>query len=214
MGSTSLLVRFHDRELAVGGLFNAYEKALHFALITEAYRDGYWSAEQEQRLGRGARIDVCFALDERRKLWVEMKQWWFLYNPAYAYWTAPTYRNSLLQDWEKLTVARQGGDRRAVMLMRAWDSTEQAKQDADNWLREVSDSKQLQGGSACEGRAEELQVPEADGIRRIWRSARLGRVSGLMTNGPNGPRGAPSGRWMIDLPDGQIPKARGRRGQR
>jgi hypothetical protein len=132
-----LLQDFHSQLKDVGGVFNAYEKALHFGILTEAYRRGWWEADQEVGHGAG-KCDCVLPVRGGGRLWLEVKQWWFLHSPTYPWVTLPKMRLSPIDDWAKLHRGKmEANDLAAVLLMRAWDTEPSAKSEADEWLRDL-----------------------------------------------------------------------------
>jgi hypothetical protein len=124
----------HDREPFVGGLFNAYEPALHYELFNAALARGLDDTWQEEALGRGqTTCDLVFPLVGDDRLWVEAKMWWFLFE-AYAssYVNYEKTRGWPLADWERLAHPPKG-HHRALLLTRTWDNEAGLKK-ADEWL--------------------------------------------------------------------------------
>lgn len=124
----------HEREPFVGGLFNAYEPAVHYELFNAALARGLDDTWQEAALGKGqTSCELVFPLVGADRLWVEVKQWWFLLD-AYA---SPyvNFRKTFgwpLADWERLAhppVGRQ----RALLLIRTWDN-DAGLAKAEDWL--------------------------------------------------------------------------------
>ena len=138
-----LVTKFHERGPFVGGLYNAYEKAVHYGLATEALRAGYLETDQELPIGRTReKCDVVLKGNDT-EVWIEVKQWWFLYEP-YHDWTLEKYKNSILSDWDKLRHLKNAP--RAVMLLRTWDATEESKKEADAWLGDIAAKLEHKGG--------------------------------------------------------------------
>lgn len=126
----------HERDLDVGGLFNAYEPAVHFALFTAALRRGLWDTTQEEPLGSGQKsCDLVLPLHDGRRAWVEVKMWWWL-SEAYdqPYWMLSKSAGGPASDWKRLEPKVRQGDARAVLLLRCWDDVH-GKAVADDWLR-------------------------------------------------------------------------------
>lgn len=124
----------HRREPFVGGLFNAYEIAIHYELFTAALAEGLHDTWQEAPLGNGqTTCDLVFPLQGNDRLWVEVKQWWFLHH-AYEtpYVNFGKTKGWPLVDWERLA-SIPSGTQRAVLLLRAWDD-DKGKDKANEWL--------------------------------------------------------------------------------
>lgn len=124
----------HEREPFSGGLFNAYEPAVHYELFTAALGRGLDDTWQEEPLGRGqTTCDLVFPLVGEDRLWVEVKMWWFLFE-AYAsrYVNYGKTRGWPLADWERLAHPPKGRHR-ALLLIRTWDS-DAGTQKAVEWL--------------------------------------------------------------------------------
>jgi hypothetical protein len=127
----------HERQPFVGGLFNAYEPALHYELFTAALARGLDDTWQEASLGRGqTSCDLVLPLSGAERLWVEVKMWWFLYEAYEArYLNFEKTRGWPLADWERLAHVPEGGHR-ALLLVRTWDSPI-GKKKADDWLDDL-----------------------------------------------------------------------------
>jgi hypothetical protein len=125
----------HERKPFVGGLFNAYEPAVHYELFNSALARGLNETSQERPIGKGqTSCDLVFPLADGEELWLEVKQWWFL-SKAYAspYFMQTKCRGRPVGDWEKLGEKRY----RAVLLLRAWDDVV-GEQRADAWVAGIS----------------------------------------------------------------------------
>src|SRR5262245_53105126 len=113
----------HERDKSVGGLFNAYEKVLHYEIFTACLRDGLWEATQEARLGKGQQAcELKVPLDDATSAWIEMKMWWFL-NRAYEspYTMEVKSLSWPALDWERLQDLTPVADTKVLLLMRCWD---------------------------------------------------------------------------------------------
>jgi hypothetical protein len=123
----------HEREPFVGGLFNAYEAAVHYELFNAALARRLDETLQEESLGKGqTSCDLVFPLSNDDWLWVEVKMWWFLhqaYNSPYVM-LGKTHDWPLI-DWERLEYPPKGRQR-ALLLVRTWDDAA-AKKKADEW---------------------------------------------------------------------------------
>lgn len=118
----------------MGGLFNAYEVAVHYELLTAALAEGFHDTWQEASLGKGqTSCDLVFPLLEEDRLWIEVKQWWFLHTAfETSYVNFSKTKGWPLIDWERLASVPRGRQR-AVLLLRSWDD-EAGKTKADQWL--------------------------------------------------------------------------------
>ena len=129
------LQRAHEREPFVGGLFNAYEPAVHYELFNAALAERLDETLQEEPIRDGGQTscDLVFPLIDNDWLWVEVKMWWFLHQ-AYdsPYVMLSKTHQWPCDDWCRLETLRKG-KQRALLLIRAWDDAA-AKQTADAWL--------------------------------------------------------------------------------
>lgn len=127
----------HRRDRDVGGLFNAYEAAAHYAIFTGALRTGLAEAGQETPLGKGqTTCDLTIPYVRGGRVWTEVKMWWWL-DSAYSegvYRMQPKTRSMPAADWQRLARVGEGGwDRRVLVLFRVWDSDAGLAQ-AERWL--------------------------------------------------------------------------------
>lgn len=139
---SDLVVECHGRhDPFVGGLFNAYEKAVHYELLTRLYQRGVWRAECERPIpGTGGKCDLVIPLDEGGRLWLEVKLWWFFLGPTVRAWTMERAKTWPVGDWEKL---ERCNGRRAVMLVRMWDDP--GRTQADRFLADLKPSMTARG---------------------------------------------------------------------
>ncbi len=175
---TAHLARLHS-----GGLFNAYEKAVQYELINSLYAAGLWGATVEHPLPtRSGRCDLVIPLGDDRKLWVELKMWWFLYKKSP--WQFASVRKVLpwpKGDWEKLECVTKQAHDRAVVLLRFWDDHESAKATSSAWFTELM--HEWQDAPAPEhGDLAAFRSPEAaeatvtlNGCIDVWSSISLER---------------------------------------
>jgi hypothetical protein len=131
----------HIRNRTVGGLFNAYEKVVHYEILTALYRKGLWTANQEMplELNKGCRCDLMIPLGDTR-LFLEIKMWWFLYGRlAFKTFGKPSdlQKTWPANDWRKLKDGVSSQDHRGVLLMRSWDDKPDAVLAANSRLLEL-----------------------------------------------------------------------------
>jgi hypothetical protein len=130
----SALREAHERNVAVGGLFNAYEKAVHYELLTAALRKGLGATKHEAYLGRRQYCDFVFPLESAEEFWLEVKMWWFLEHVYQSpYEMMPKTQYWPVDDWERLRSKPQRG----VLLIRTWDN-DKMREKADRWLDEIT----------------------------------------------------------------------------
>jgi len=115
------VMRAAERAGDVGGIYEAYEKAFHWALLVELLRNPMCPTDRAQlewALGNGEHCDVFVPLVGGARLWLEVKHWWFLDG----YRSGAKVRHWSVGDMLKLEESdRVGdGDFMAVMLVRAW----------------------------------------------------------------------------------------------
>lgn len=191
-----LLARAHARRSGTGGLYNACEKAVHYELLSEIYADGVWGTRAEvpitarrqgpppsgdrprsavacdrraPRRRRGERrCDLVIPLIDATELWVEAKIIWFAYTGPHAYWTLDKYKTSPGDDWAKLEMAVERGQRRAVLVLAAWDLGRGGASDAKKWLSHTTAALRSQG-ARLRGSADlaPFDFPYSGGIQQL-----------------------------------------------
>jgi hypothetical protein len=137
----------HERKPFVGGFFNAYEAAVTWELFNAALNRGLWNTGQEMPLGQGqTTCDLVLPLSEGKRLWLEVKMWWFLMN-AYRrpYAVQSKTRSWPWTDWMRLPQDRK--NHRAVLLVRTWDDGQGAKAKAGDWLVQLAEMMADQRGA-------------------------------------------------------------------
>lgn len=138
----SALEKAHERAPRVGGLFNAYELAVHYEIFNAALAHGLDDTWQEAALpeGRG-KCDLVLPLGTER-LWLEVKSWWFLHHAYKSPYVNQAKTTSWpASDWLRLAAE----EHRAVLLLRTWDG-EGGKAEGDRRL-EVLDGEMRRLGA-------------------------------------------------------------------
>lgn len=146
-----LLAQVHSAS-KVGGVFNAYEKAVQYLITTALYEKGRWDVQQEFPRSNGSGPCDLVIGSTPGHLWLEVKMWWFCYGQL-GYWTKRKPATWPLGDWKNLA-HRPDGDHRAVLLVRCWDRD--GEEDAKRWVKELQ-SMLTVAGAPKTSRLKQLQ---------------------------------------------------------
>jgi hypothetical protein len=138
-------VTAHERKPFVGGLFNASEAAVRWEIFNAALNRGLWNTGQEIALGQ-RNCDLVLPLGGGKRLWLEVRMWWFLMNAfKRPYAVQSKSRSWPWADWVRLPQDRM--NHRGVLLVRTWDDGEGAKGKADDWRVQLAEMMAYQGGA-------------------------------------------------------------------
>lgn len=160
----------HELAAGVGGLFNAYEKALQYQLQTGLFQKDILGTRAEVSIpGRGGKCDLVVPLQPVGFLWLELKLMWFADGEPHRYTSATKVHHSPRRDWLRLRKVTASGDRRGVLVLCGWDDSPGCRRRAQAWLTGLSKYLIRHGARRPAVRPlSKYAFTHGEGIQRFW----------------------------------------------